>query len=58
MPEVRPETLREVQQALQRYIAAVEQSERSPRTKKTHINHARYFVRWLNDDFDPAEINR
>ena len=54
MPKVRPETLREVEQALQRYTDAVEQSEISVTTKAGYIINARRFVHWLNDDYEPG----
>ena len=58
MPQVRPETLPEVEQALQRYIDEVEHAEIAITNRATYIRHARIFVRWLADDFEPGTKNR
>jgi hypothetical protein len=55
MPKVRPETLREVQQAFQRYTDTVEQSGLSVGSRANYLIHARAFIRWLNDDFEPGK---
>ena len=58
MPEIGSAALNEVDAALERYTDVVEQSDRAPSTKKTHIDHARYFVRWLKGEFDPSSMQR
>lgn len=54
MPKVNPETLRVVQEALERYKIEVESTGLRPTTKDTYILHAEHFVRWLDDDFEPG----
>ena len=53
--KVRPETLREVEEAFNRYEAAVQAARLAPNTKRTYIDRAAHFVRWLGDDFTPGE---
>ena len=53
--KIRSSTLREVQQALERYEREVKDSRLSPKAKWTYIRHASTFVRWLDDDFTPGE---
>ena len=52
--KVRPETLREVEEALERYRAEVEKSPLRPSAKQTYLLHSTNFVRWLDDDFQPG----
>ena len=54
MPKISPEALNEVQKALGRYVQEVEKAPLYPSTKRTYIRHARTFVRWLDDDFEPG----
>ena len=54
MPKVTMQALEQVQSALDRYVAEVENSELSPSSKVTYIDHAWQFVRWLDDDFQPG----
>lgn len=54
MAKVSPEVLAIVREALERYIAEVENSYLSPAAKKTYSAHSEEFVRWLNDDFEPG----
>jgi hypothetical protein len=55
MSQVRPDVLRDVEDALKRYTLEVEQSKMAPSTKRTYLLHARNFVRWLRDDFEPGK---
>ncbi len=52
--KVRPETLREVEGAFERYQAEVRAANLERTTEETYINRAAQFVRWLNDDFTPG----
>ena len=54
MPIINDEALRLVKDALDQYETAVESTNCTEMTKRTYILHARNFVRWLNDDFDPG----
>jgi hypothetical protein len=54
MPKIPAQTLREVEQALEQYIAAVNASRLTPQSKKTYLLHGKNFVRWLNNDFEPG----
>ena len=54
MPKVNAETLKRVQDALEKYEMEVSDAPLSPNSKKTYILHARNFVRWLDDDFEPG----
>ena len=55
MPKVSSLTLKEVQEALRRYEETVEESPLRLSSKNTYLLHARQFVRWLADDFEPGE---
>lgn len=54
MPHVPNDALRQVQEALERYEKVVEDSCLKRSTRDTYIVHARNFVRWLDDDFEPG----
>ena len=54
MPKVNAEVLKAVQAAFQRYESEVLDANLKDTSKDTYINRARYFVRWLDDDFDPG----
>ena len=56
--KVSAEALEAVELALGKYMNEVEASLLRPATKKTHILHAQYFVRWLKDDFEPGATLR
>ena len=51
---VSPESLRQVQNALDAYKKEVNDTDLAPATKQTYIQHADSFVRWLNGDFKPG----
>ena len=58
MPKVDPDTLRQVRRALERYEQEVRTARQTGRltesTESTYLRHAKAFVRWLDDDFDPG----
>ena len=54
MPRVSAEVLNVVKDALSRYETEIEDAPLTRNTKDTYILHARYFVRWLDDDFKPG----
>ena len=54
MPKVNADTLQAVQDALERYEAEVSETLLAPSAKRTYLLHARHFVRWLADDFEPG----
>ena len=54
MPKINNDALRQVQAALDRYQEEVKATDCTESTKKTYILHARNFVRWLDDDFEPG----
>lgn len=54
MPRIPGQALRDVEQALEQYRAAVEASLLTPRSKETYLLHADHFVRWLKHDFEPG----
>ena len=54
MPQISYEALKMVQEALERYVQEVEATGLSPSSEQTYILHARHFVRWLDDDFEPG----
>ena len=54
MPKVSVEDLKEVKDALRRYEAEVDDSLLRRSTKDTCLLHARHFVRWLDNDFEPG----
>ena len=55
MAKVSLEALREVQEALRQYEQTVEASPLRLSSKNTYLLHARQFVRWLGDEFEPGE---
>ena len=55
MAKVSSEALREVQEALQRYEQTVEALPFRLSSKNTNPLHARHFVRWLADKFEPGK---
>lgn len=54
MPKLDRDVMRLVQDALGSYEEEVEVTECTRSTKNTYLLHARQFVRWLNDDFEPG----
>ena len=62
MAKLDSETLEKVQDLLEGYEREVEATGLQPSSKSTYILHARHFVRWLDDDFDPGsnidKVNR
>jgi len=46
--------LAEVRQALEQYKTEVEKTRLKESTKQTYLIHAKDFVRWLADDFEPG----
>lgn len=57
--KVSKETLREIEQALMQYEDRVNgDPDLQAYAKKTYLLHARNFVRWLADDFEPGETLR
>ena len=54
MPQVSAEVLKAVQDAFQRYETEVLDTNLEASSKSTYIDRARYFVRWLDDDFEPG----
>ena len=62
MPKIGGESLYQVQAALEKYEEAVNATAMTVESKKTYLLHARNFVRWLDDDFEPGatlrQINR
>ena len=54
MPQINQEALKMVQEALERYVREVRAAGLSPSSEQTYILHARHFVRWLDDDFEPG----
>ena len=51
---MKPETLAEVDAALERYFREVEAQQLAFTTKATYKLHASNFVRWLHGDFEPG----
>lgn len=46
--------LAEIQRALDEYTTEVDKANLSRRTKRTYLQHAGTFVRWLDDNFVPG----
>lgn len=55
MPKVSSLSLEEVREALRRYEQTIEASPLRLSSKNTYLLHARQFVRWLADEFEPGE---
>ena len=58
MPKISLPSLHEVQEAFERYSDVVEESELQLSSKNTYLLHAKQFVRWLADDFEPGTTIR
>lgn len=54
MAEIGPQALAEVKAALEHYEIEVEESNLSKKSQRTYLLHARQFVRWIEDDFEPG----
>lgn len=53
-PQVRAETVREVEDSFRRYEEEVAAAGLRPVTVTTYIQYASQFVRWLKGDFVPG----
>ncbi len=58
MPKVNILALRQVQEAYELYEEEVEATGMTIQSKATYLLHAKQFVRWLNDDFEPGRNSR
>ncbi len=58
MAKIREAYIDEVKVALELYIDEVEESGLSKQSQTTYIDHAKQFVRWLDDDFTPGILVR
>ena len=54
MAKVNPDVLEAIVYAFNQYIDEVLATELASSTKRTYLTHALNFVRWLDDDFEPA----
>ena len=54
MPNIEPEIVKKIEEAVEQYVLAVKASPLSDESKKTYAEHPRNFVRWLKDDFEPG----
>ena len=54
MPKLTPAAMIVVKAALEKYIEEVEAAPLRSATIQTYCHHARQFVRWLDDDFEPG----
>ena len=54
MPQVDHVCLEQVRRAWARYEAEVDAALMEVSSKATYIGHARQFVRWLADEFEPG----
>jgi hypothetical protein len=52
--KVSANTLREVEEALDRYRKEVVAAKLARATEKTYLLHSENFVRWLKDEFEPG----
>jgi hypothetical protein len=50
-PKVNQAALREIEEALDHWLAEVEQSHLSPTGKSTYADHPSRFVRWLKGEY-------
>ena len=55
---VPPEALSKIQEALDRWTAAVEATDMRITTKRTYIDHPSRFVRWLAGEYDLPRVER
>ena len=54
MPKITQSALAEVRQALKEYDEEVNNTKLSLESKVAYVAHAKQFVRWLEDDFEPG----
>ena len=54
MPEISPEALQEITQALEKYRQVVGDSQLRPNSQRTRYWQANAFVRWLRGEFTPG----
>ena len=54
MPKISNSCLKQVKDALEQYEQEVEAAELQKSTKRTYLQHAKSFVRWLDDGFKPG----
>lgn len=54
MLQVRPDVVKEVEEALERYMREVRATTLTPSTQHTYLLHAENFVRWLKGEFAPG----
>ena len=58
VPKISQSSLQEIREAFERYSDVVEESELRLSAKNTYLLHARQFVRWLSDEFEPGATIR
>lgn len=58
MPKVDWVTLKMIENAVQMYEQAVDESPLKPGPKYDYKKYVRRFVRWLNDEYEPGETKR
>ena len=58
MPKVSHEVLAAVENAVKQYEQEVKSTALAQLSKATYLLHARHFVRWLDDDFEPGATLR
>ena len=54
MPKISNSCLKQVKDALEQYGQEIEATELQESTKRTYLLHAKNFVRWLDNDFEPG----
>ena len=54
MSKVSPEVVAIMRKALEVYLSEVRDSRLKDSVKKMYSRDAEYFVRWLDDDFEPG----
>ncbi len=58
MSKVSNEIMQEIWRMLEKYERTVENSPLKPSAKDTYLGHARQFVRWVADEFEPGTTKR
>ena len=58
VPKISQSSLDDIREAFERYSDVVENSELRLSAKNTYLLHARQFVRWLADEFEPGATLR
>ena len=54
MPKINAEALKAVKGAFSKYEDEINGTNLSSNSKRTYIDRANNFVRWLEDDFEPG----